>query len=402
MMPRRISGAALDGELGSDYRCESELILERGMVHAFGFQKRGEIAHAAGQLLLPDGAEILDDRALHHRLLTGLQHACDRYRHAPQGMKLRDQAAEALGAAQIGFRPQRADKLRQDVERIKEPFRSTALVCELAGRLFPGAIDLTQHVIVGHERIGEHHLVETGLSGHLIDRVYRDTRCFHVDQELRQSVAAVFFGRRRGAKQSKHVVCDLRAGGPDLAAVNAPAAVDLRCLGLGREQVGARARLAHADRETQVAAADTRQNIYLDVFGSVFEQNRTALPISDEVQVRRCVGDAELLGHHVTLQLAAFPSAILLRPSHADPAFGADAPAEGAVVRIPLPRMMRIKCPGRDFFREERPYFGAQCLAFGRQTDRIEGQTDRHREATKGQNSPAPRRATCLPSSAAQ
>ena len=67
-----------------------------------------------------------------------------------------------------------------------------------------------------------------------------------------------------------------------------------------------------------------------------------------------------------------------------------------------MTRLMRIEGAGSDFVGKKRPHLGAQPLAFGRQPDRIELKIDTHREATKGQNSSAPRRATCRPSSAAQ
>ena len=87
-----------------------------------------------------------------------------------------------------------------------------------------------------------------------------------------------------------------------LRAVDAPAAVGLGRLGLGREQVGAGTRLAHADDEAQFAAADARQDVFLDVLGRVFQQDRSALPVGDEMKMRRRVGDAEFLGHHIAFQ----------------------------------------------------------------------------------------------------
>ena len=190
--------------------------------------------------------------------------------------------------------------------------------------------------------------------------------------------------------------------GPDLGTVDAPAAVGLGRLGLGREQVGAGPGLAHADDEAQFTAADARQNILLDVLGRVFEQDRAALAVGDEVDTHRRVGDAEFLGDHVAFQVSAFMSAVALRPGHADPALGADAPAEGAAVGIAILRLMRIEGTGRALLRQERAHLRAQRIAFGRQADRIEMQVRRHREATSGQKSSAPRRATCRPSSAAQ
>ena len=56
--------------------------------------------------------------------------------------------------------------------------------------------------------------------------------------------------------------------------------------------------------------------------------HRPALPVGDEVQAHRRVGDAELLGDDVALEEAALAAAVFLGPGHADPALGADLAAE--------------------------------------------------------------------------
>ena len=85
--------------------------------------KARELAHAVRQLLLPDRAHVLHDRAFDHRLLAGLQHAVHRDRHAPQRVQLRDQPAEPLGAAHIRLVAQRAHQLDQHIERLEETLR---------------------------------------------------------------------------------------------------------------------------------------------------------------------------------------------------------------------------------------------------------------------------------------
>src|SRR5262249_6815594 len=87
-----LGGAALERELGRDRGREGELLFERHAVGGLRLDEGGKLAHAARQLLLPDGAEVLDDRAFHHRLLARLQHAGDRHRHTAQGVQLSDQA----------------------------------------------------------------------------------------------------------------------------------------------------------------------------------------------------------------------------------------------------------------------------------------------------------------------
>src|SRR5258708_5635732 len=116
------------------------------------------------------------------------------------------------------------------------------------------------------------------------------------------------------------VVGDMRRRGPDLGAVDEPAAVGPGRLGLGREQVGAGIRLAHADRKTNLAAADARQDVHLDVLGGVFQKHRAALPVGHEEAPRRHVGNAHLLGHHIALEKAPLMAAIFPGPGHAEPA----------------------------------------------------------------------------------
>src|SRR4029077_1982066 len=76
--------------------------------------------------------------------------------------------------------------------------------------------------------------------------------------------------------------------------------------------------------------------------------------------------------------------------------------AEGAVVRIAVPRPVRIESAFGYFLGEKRAHLSPQGVAFRRQADLIELQIRTHRAATIGQNSSAPCLATRLPSSAAQ
>src|SRR6516165_9327515 len=145
----------------------------------------------------------------------------------------------------------------------------------------------------------------------------------------------------------------MRAGRPDLAAIDAPTAINFGRLGLRSKQVGTRAGFAHADCKAQFTAANARQNIFLDVLWRVFQQNRSALPVGDEMEVCRRVGHAELFGHHISFQLTALVSAILLGPSHPDPTLGTDAAAEIAIVRIAKSRMMWIESASRNFLRQK-------------------------------------------------
>ena len=83
------------------------------------------------KLLLPDRADVLDDGRLDHRLLAGMQHAGDRDRHAPHGVELRDQPADAFGAARIRMGTDRADQLGQHVIGFEETLGTRTLIGEL-------------------------------------------------------------------------------------------------------------------------------------------------------------------------------------------------------------------------------------------------------------------------------
>ena len=234
-------------------------------------------------------------------------------------------------------------------------------------------------MIVRHEIVGEDHFVEFILTGDLADRVHLDARLLHLDQELGETVAAVLLGWRRGAEDRDHVVGDMRRRGPDLGAVDEVAAVGPGGARLCREQVGAGIRLAHADGKAQLAFADARQDIHLDMLGRIFQQDRAALAVGDEEAPRRRVRNAHFLGDHIALEEGAFLAAILLRPGHAEPAFGSDAAGEFRRIGVFAVGLVRVEGAGGDFLGQERAHFLAQLLAFFRQADRIETEGCGHR-----------------------
>ena len=177
---------------------------------------------------------------------------------------------------------------------------------------------------------------------------------------------------RRGAEQADQVVRLMRVAGPDLGAVDQPAALGLGGLGLGGEQVGAGVGLAHADGEAHLALADARQDLVLDALAAVADDHRPALPVGDEVQPHRRVGDAELLGDDEALEEAPLVPAVFLGPGHADPALGADLAAE--LLAVGVGAAVRIEGAGLDLLGEEGAHLLAQRHALGRQADRVECQ----------------------------
>ena len=216
------------------------------------------------------------------------------------------------------------------------------------------------------------------LARHLVDRIDLDAGRLHVDQELGEAVPAVLPGRRRGAEQPDHIVGDMRIAGPNLCAVDQPSAIRLRRFGFRCEQIGASARLAHPDDEADLATANAGQDVHFDVLGRVFEQDRAALAIGDEVQTHRGVCHPEFLGHHMPLEEASLVPAIFFRPGHADPPLGADAAAERVIVRVAMAGPVGIERAGRHLPRNESPHLPAQLLALGRQAYLIETEFGGH------------------------
>ncbi|MGY2914950.1 hypothetical protein ACVWYP_000580 [Bradyrhizobium sp. USDA 3262] len=139
-----------------------------------------------------------------------------------------------------------------------------------------------------------------------------------------------------------------------------------------REQVGAGVRLAHSDGEADLAAADPRQDVHLDVLGGVFQQHRPALAVGDEEAPGRRVRHPHLLSDHIALEERTFLAAIFLRPGHAEPALGADAAGEFRRVIVLAVRRVGIESAGGDFLGEEGAHLLAELLALFRQADRIE------------------------------
>ena len=169
-------------------------------------------------------------------------------------------------------------------------------------------------------------------------------------------MASVHIGRRRSTKQSNHVIGHIGVACPNLAAVDKPAFVNLCCLGFGGKQVRAGTWFAHADDKAQFAATDARQNVRFNVFGRIFEQNRTALPVRHEMRPNGRIRDAKFLCHDVTLEKTSFVPAILFRPCHSDPAPGPDTFAEGSVVRVAMPWPVRIEGAFSDFVGKKRAH----------------------------------------------
>jgi hypothetical protein len=132
---------------------------------------------------------------------------------------------------------------------------------------------------VRQKRVVEHDLVEIMAAGQVDNRADRDSRNFHLDQELGQPVAAVFLGRWRGPQQRDHVIGFVRVAGPDLAPVDEPPAVGFCRSGRGGEHVRPRVRLREPDAEAQLAGGDARQDLLADFFLAITQDDGARLPV---------------------------------------------------------------------------------------------------------------------------
>jgi len=106
---------------------------------------------------------------------AGLQHAGNRDRHAAHGVHLRYQPADAFGRTVSGFLPTARTSSVSTIIGFEEALGAAAFIGELRRRLFPGAVDFAEHMIVGHEIVGEDHLVEFILPGDLASPIRRLT-----------------------------------------------------------------------------------------------------------------------------------------------------------------------------------------------------------------------------------
>src|SRR5215469_10220774 len=141
-------------------------------------------------------------------------------------------------------------------------------------------------------------------------------------------MAPVFLRRRQGAQQRDHVVGLMRVAGPDLAPVDEPSPVGLGRAGRGGKNIRSRIRLTEADRKAQLTARDLRQDLLFYLFLAVTQDNRAALPVGRRVGAGGCARRQHLLGDDVTLEMRALVAAVLLGPSHPDPALGANLAAK--------------------------------------------------------------------------
>ena len=144
---------------------------------------------------------------------------------------------------------------------------------------------------------------------------------------------------RAGPRQHHDLVCEVRAAGPHLGAVEQPAAVGRDRAGLDRGEVGARAVLAHPDRRVQLARGDAGQHPTPLLLAAVREQAGCHLTVGDPVRGDGCAVRQQLLGHHIAMQVSESVPAVLGGDGEADePGVGEPGGEVGVPVREPASR----------------------------------------------------------------
>ena len=248
----------------------------------------------------------------------------------------------------------------------QKAFGARALELQLARHLLPALALLANQVVVWHED-----LVKRALAKRLAAQLRLNgangeaarLRILHVDEELRHAGVPIF-AALAGAHQRDHVIGDVGARGPHLAAGDGPAARHLHGLGADGGQVRARIGLAHADAKGHLATHDARHDLRRQHIGRVLDEQGPTLPVGHPVKADRRAGGQQLFEQHVTLEVAEFAAAVALGPEHANPAALGQFLAEGLVLAGPVFGACSLAVGGH-FLGQERPHLLAQLLTFG-------------------------------------
>ena len=103
-------------------------------------------------------------------------------------------------------------------------------------RHIPAAIDFANNLVLGHNNIVEKCLAERRVARDQLDRLGRNTRSFHVEQ---QEAYSLIFVRLVGADQTENPVGLIRIRGPDFLAIDDPMVSLILAKGLHRHKVAA-------------------------------------------------------------------------------------------------------------------------------------------------------------------
>ena len=172
----------------------------------------------------------------------------------------------------------------------------------------------------GHADVGEEHLAEVPVGGHVGDRADLDTGRVHRHDDLADPLVRRPVGV--GAADQVAVVGQLTEARPDLLAVDDEVVAIAHGAGRERGQIGSRVRLGHADAPRRLAREDAGEELGLLIGGAVVDQRRPHLPVGEPHRGDRCAGGDQLLADDQPVDRRLAAAAELDRPRHADPAVG--------------------------------------------------------------------------------
>ena len=191
---------------------------------------------------------------------------------------------------------------------------------ERIGDDLPAVVDGADHVLRRHPHV----VVELRAEGLAVERHARpDGDAGRVQIDHQHADAGVLLRLRIGPHRKPHVVRLVAAGRPQLLAVDDPVVAVADRAGAERGEVGTGLRLAVAEREEALAAADGGQPFVLLRLGAVQKQRLRDDRLAGAVGVAGRAGVRHLGDEGDLLAGAAALAAEFLRPADADPAVAA-------------------------------------------------------------------------------
>jgi hypothetical protein len=134
----------------------------------------------------------------------------------------------------------------------------------------PAVAATSDDLVLGHPHVGEEHLVEIALHGHVDQRPDLDARGVHPEQQ--ETDAAVLGGVGLGANQAEDPVGQMRGAGPDLLTIDDPLIAIEHSTGAQAGQIAAGAGFGIPLAPDGVAAQGGRDELALLGLGADFQQ----------------------------------------------------------------------------------------------------------------------------------
>jgi len=170
---------------------------------------------------------------------------------------------------------------RNLVERVvaDEAIDATALVLQLAHRLFEGAPFHADQIGDRHAHIGEEDLAEMTIGRHVLDRPHFDPGSVHRHDDFADTGVRRTLLRRPTDQVTE--LADFAEACPDLLAVDDELVALAHGSGLQTCEIAAGVGLAHSDAPRRFTGDDARKEGRLLIRGAVGQQRRTHLAIGE-------------------------------------------------------------------------------------------------------------------------